>query len=166
MGIRFVCSIPRRLPHLSCRPFRELSALRFVVKQPSYDVNIAGVLFNVNRNLHKGAIYFDCSFVSRVLLFTLNSMSLCATVARMAKDKGEKMYTIRQAAQLTGASESSLRVWLSNDAERVKRFPNARKETSPIGDYWLIPESDLKSYKNPGRGRPRKKPTDKGKNKG
>ncbi|MFP5262019.1 MAG: helix-turn-helix domain-containing protein [Blastocatellia bacterium] len=74
----------------------------------------------------------------------------------MAKRKDDKMYTIREAAQVTGASESSIRVWLSDEAERAKRFPNARKESTPIGEYWVIPESDLRDYKNPGRGRPPK----------
>jgi hypothetical protein len=45
---------------------------------------------------------------------------------------------------------------ISNEDERKRRFPGARKESSPIGDYWLIPESDVKDYKNPGKGRPRK----------
>ena len=84
----------------------------------------------------------------------------------MAGKREEKMYTIRQAAEVTGASVTSLRIWLANEEERAKRFPNARKESSPIGDYWLIPESDLNSYKNPGRGRPRKKAADKSKSKG
>ena len=66
------------------------------------------------------------------------------------------MYTIRQAAEIMGASITSLRIWLANDEKRAKRFPNARKETSPIGDYWLIPESDIAGYQNPGRGRPPK----------
>lgn len=74
----------------------------------------------------------------------------------MARKTEEKMYTIRQAAEITGASIASLRIWLANDEERSKRFPNARKESSPIGDYWLIPESDIEGYKNPGRGRPAK----------
>ena len=66
------------------------------------------------------------------------------------------MLTIREAAEITGASESSIRVWLSNEVERAKRFPNAYKETTPIGEYWVIPESDLEGYTNPGRGRPPK----------
>jgi hypothetical protein len=70
--------------------------------------------------------------------------------------KEAKMYTIREAAQLTGASTSSIRVWLSDEAERKKRFPGARKESTPMGEYWLIPETDIKDYENPGRGRPRK----------
>jgi hypothetical protein len=80
----------------------------------------------------------------------------------MAK-KGERMYTIREAAQITGAKESSIRVWLSNPTEREKRFPHAKKESSPIGDYWVIPESDLAGYENRGPGRPRKTPSKKSK---
>jgi len=66
------------------------------------------------------------------------------------------MYTIRQAAEIMDVSVTSLRIWLANDEERAKRFPNARKENSPIGEYWLIPESEIVGYKNPGRGRPPK----------
>jgi hypothetical protein len=73
----------------------------------------------------------------------------------MAKKEG-KMYTIKEAAELTGASVASLRIWLANDIERQKRFPNARKESSPIGEFWLIPENDVKGYENQGRGRPQK----------
>jgi hypothetical protein len=76
----------------------------------------------------------------------------------MTGKKEEKMYTIRQAAEVTGTSVTSLRIWLANDEERAKRFPNAHKESSPLGEYWLIPESDLKGFVNPGRGRPRKAP--------
>lgn len=74
----------------------------------------------------------------------------------MAK-KGEKMLTIKQVSEITGASPSSIRVWLSDEEERKRRFPNAIKERPPAGPgYWLIPESDLAGYENPGRGRPRK----------
>jgi hypothetical protein len=71
----------------------------------------------------------------------------------MAKGK-LRMLTIQEVAQMTGAAKSSLRVWLANDEERQKRFPNARKETTPLGDYWLIPESDLKGFEARRRGRP------------
>ncbi len=64
------------------------------------------------------------------------------------------MYTIRQAAEVTGASVISLRIWLAGDEERPKRFPNARRE------------SYIKGFVNPGRGRPRKKSADKSKNEG
>lgn len=74
----------------------------------------------------------------------------------MAK-KSERMLTIKQVSERTGASHSSIRVWLSDEDERTRRFPNAIKERPPAGPgYWLIPESDLGDYSNPGRGRPRK----------
>jgi hypothetical protein len=73
----------------------------------------------------------------------------------MTKGK-TRMLTINEVAERTGAAKSSLRVWLSNDEERAKRFPNAKKETTPVGSYWLIPESDLKGFTARGRGRPYK----------
>lgn len=66
------------------------------------------------------------------------------------------MYTIREAAELTGASVASLRIWLADDKERTKRFPNARKESTPLGEYWLIPEGDVQDFEKRGRGRPPK----------
>jgi hypothetical protein len=66
------------------------------------------------------------------------------------------MYTIRQAAEITGASITSLRIWLANDEERKKRFPNARKESSPIGEFCVIPESDTQRFVKVDRDRPRK----------
>ena len=83
----------------------------------------------------------------------------------MAK-KGERMLTVREAAQITGASPSSIRVWLSDDEERERRFPGARKESSPIGDYWLIPESALEGFEMGKAGRPPKKSGSKRKSKG
>ena len=73
----------------------------------------------------------------------------------MAKGK-PKMLTIREVAEITGASVNSIRVWLGNNEERAKRFPNARKEETPLGAYWVIPETDIRGYKNQGRGRPPK----------
>lgn len=66
------------------------------------------------------------------------------------------MLTIREVAERTGASVHSIRVWLGNDEQRLKRFPNARKESSPIGEFWVIPETDIRGYRNQGRGRPLK----------
>ena len=73
----------------------------------------------------------------------------------MAKGK-EKMYTIKQASEIIGASASSIRVWLTKDDERARRFPNAIKQDSPIGSYWLIPESDVQGYAGRKLGRPYK----------
>jgi hypothetical protein len=74
----------------------------------------------------------------------------------MVRKSEEKVYTIRQAAEITGASVTSLRIWLANDEVRKKRFPNARKESSPIGEFWVIPESDIQGFVKVERGRPRK----------
>ena len=64
------------------------------------------------------------------------------------------MLTIKEVSEITGASQSSIRVWLSNEDERKRRFPGARKEQPPAGSaYWLIPESDIEGYTNPGQGR-------------
>jgi predicted DNA-binding transcriptional regulator AlpA len=80
--------------------------------------------------------------------------------------KAKRMLTVKEVAEITGASVNSIRVWLNDEVKKRERFPNAERMSSPRGDYWLIPESDLKGYQNPGRGRPRKKPADKGKKKG
>jgi hypothetical protein len=66
------------------------------------------------------------------------------------------MLTIREVAAKTGASVHSIRVWPGNEEQRQRRFPNARKGSSPIGEYWVIPETDIRGYHNQGRGRPLK----------
>lgn len=66
------------------------------------------------------------------------------------------MLTIKEASQLTGASESSIRVWLSDESTRKKRFPGARLEQPRAGAaFWLIPVSDLKNFE---MGKPGPKP--------
>jgi hypothetical protein len=74
----------------------------------------------------------------------------------MGKGKAEKMHTVKEASEIIGAAASSIRVWLNDEEERQKRFPGARKESTPLGDYWLIPDSDLKSYEGRKLGRPLK----------
>ena len=61
------------------------------------------------------------------------------------------MLSVKEAAERIGAGQSSVRLWASQG-----RFPGARQQTTPFGPYWEIPEIDLKDFKNPGRGRPRK----------
>lgn len=51
------------------------------------------------------------------------------------------MLTTGEVAERIGAAEISIRVWAAKG-----RFPGARKEPSPRGDYWLIPESDLEGF--------------------
>lgn len=74
----------------------------------------------------------------------------CAKLRAMAK-RESRMLTVREAAEKIGAGESSVRLWASQG-----KFPGARQEETPFGSYWLIPESSLAGFSNPGRGRPRK----------
>jgi hypothetical protein len=55
--------------------------------------------------------------------------------------KGEKMLNVHEVAERLGAGVGSVRVWAWKG-----RFPGARKETTPLGDYWLIPESALEGF--------------------
>ena len=73
----------------------------------------------------------------------------------MKKRKAE-MLTIREAAKRIGAAESSVRLWV-----RRGRFPGARLETSPVGSYLLIPDSDLDNFEMGSPGRPPKPKTEK-----
>jgi hypothetical protein len=63
----------------------------------------------------------------------------------------EKVLTVKEVAQRISAGESSVRLWASQD-----KFKGARLEETPMGSYWLIPESALIGFENPGRGRPQK----------
>jgi excisionase family DNA binding protein len=48
--------------------------------------------------------------------------------------------TVREVAERLEASRATITAWC-----RKGKFPNAKKIKSPAGDYWEIPESDLKS---------------------
>jgi hypothetical protein len=65
--------------------------------------------------------------------------------------KGEKMLTVHEVAERLGAGVGSVRVWAWKG-----RFPGARKESTPLGDYWLIPESALEGFELGSPGRPPK----------
>jgi excisionase family DNA binding protein len=70
--------------------------------------------------------------------------------------------TAAQVAERLNVGRSTVNLWC-----RQGRFPGARVEESPVGDYWLIPESDLKNFEKPELGRPPKaKPEQSGKKKG
>jgi len=56
--------------------------------------------------------------------------------------------TAAQVAERLSVGRSTVNLWC-----RQGRFPGARVEASPVGDYWLIPESDLKGFERPKRGR-------------
>jgi hypothetical protein len=61
------------------------------------------------------------------------------------------MLTVRETAARLGAAEVSVRIWASRG-----RFPGARKESTPFGDFWLIPETALEGFKMGSPGRPSK----------
>jgi excisionase family DNA binding protein len=72
-----------------------------------------------------------------------------------------KELTAVQAAERLGVGRSTVNLWC-----RQGRFPRAHIEESPLGSYWLIPETDLNRFEKPERGRPRKAQTEKTSKKG
>ncbi len=56
--------------------------------------------------------------------------------------------TTKQVAEKLSVKQVTVRAWCDKGF-----FANARKESSPRGDYWVIPETDLKNFKPPIRGR-------------
>jgi hypothetical protein len=67
-----------------------------------------------------------------------------------------KMLTTAQAARILRAEgidvgDSTVRLWATQGY-----FPNAIKHDSPSGGFWMIPETDLKGFEKPQRGRPPK----------
>ena len=66
------------------------------------------------------------------------------------------MLTTREAAERLQVSEASIRVWLNDEEEKERRFPNAVK----FGRDWQIPSSDVdKLPTGRQRGRPPKPDT-------
>jgi len=65
--------------------------------------------------------------------------------------KGEKMLNVHEVAERLGATVASVRVWVWKG-----KFPGAKKESTAIGDYWVIPESALEGFELGTPGRPRK----------
>lgn len=61
------------------------------------------------------------------------------------------MLTVREAAERIGAAESSVRLWV-----RSGRFPGAKLEETPVGSYWMIPDTDLEGFSMGKAGRPPK----------
>ena len=62
------------------------------------------------------------------------------------------MFTVKEAAQFRGIPIATIKAYC-----RHGKLLNAKLETSPIGEYWLIPLSDLESLEIKGRGRPKLK---------
>lgn len=59
------------------------------------------------------------------------------------------MLTAREVAERIGAAESSVRMWA-----RTGRFPGAKLEQTPLGSYWVIPETALEDFSMRSAGRP------------
>jgi hypothetical protein len=66
-------------------------------------------------------------------------------------EREDKMLTVREVAAKTGAAIPTVNLWC-----RSGRLIGAYQESSPYGDYWLIPESSLAGIEVRGRGRPPK----------
>lgn len=61
------------------------------------------------------------------------------------------MLTVREVSERTGAAIPTVNLWC-----RSGRLEGAYQESSPYGDYWLIPEASIKGVIVRGRGRPPK----------
>ena len=61
------------------------------------------------------------------------------------------MLTVSEVAARLGESERSVRNWAM-----ARLFVGAERQESYRGPVWLIPESALKDFEKPTRGRPRK----------
>ena len=59
------------------------------------------------------------------------------------------MLTAKEVAERIGAAESSVRMWA-----RKGRFPGAELQETPVGSYWLIPDTALDDFKMRTAGRP------------
>jgi excisionase family DNA binding protein len=60
------------------------------------------------------------------------------------------MMTTKEVAERLGVSEASIRVWLNDEEQKARRFPNAVK----FGRDWQIPDSDVSKLpvgRKPGR---------------
>jgi hypothetical protein len=60
------------------------------------------------------------------------------------------MLSVRQVAEKLGMPISSVRVWVWKG-----RFPGAKKEETPFGEFWEIPEDALEGFE---LGKPGPKP--------
>lgn len=62
------------------------------------------------------------------------------------------MMTTQQVADELEVAYQTVMAWIYQG-----KFPNAHKEETPRGVYYLIPQSDVKRFEKPKRGRPTKK---------
>ncbi|HEX8637939.1 MAG TPA: helix-turn-helix domain-containing protein [Pyrinomonadaceae bacterium] len=65
----------------------------------------------------------------------------------------ENYFKASEIAKKYNVSTVSVKSWI-----KAGLFPNAKFEENIVGSLWLIPESDLKDFVKPERGRPKKTP--------
>lgn len=68
----------------------------------------------------------------------------------MAKKTPIKKLTAKAVAQRYGKSARTVRKWAEDGL-----FKTAKLESTPFGDVWMIPESDLDGFQPPARGNPK-----------
>ena len=61
------------------------------------------------------------------------------------------MLSVPEAAKVLKVAAVSVRLWA-----RQGRFPGAKREETPAGPYWLLPESSLVGFEMGKAGRPKK----------
>jgi uncharacterized protein YjcR len=64
----------------------------------------------------------------------------------------KKFLKASDVARQYGVSSVSVRSWIKRGL-----LPNAKLEQTVAGSIWLIPEGDLKNFKQPEKGRPPRK---------
>ncbi|MGH9760409.1 MAG: helix-turn-helix domain-containing protein [Blastocatellia bacterium] len=64
------------------------------------------------------------------------------------------MLTTGEVAKRLGAGISSVKLWANHG-----KFPGAVREQTPVGSYWMIPETALEGFEMGRPGRPRKQRT-------
>jgi predicted site-specific integrase-resolvase len=67
------------------------------------------------------------------------------------KDEKVKMLTVKEVSEKTGIAVSTISLYC-----RDGKFPHAKRNESPIGVFWQIPETDLALITPQKRGRPSK----------
>ena len=77
-------------------------------------------------------------------------MARLITSGAMGK-KETKMLTVREVATKLDAAPVSVRMWANQG-----KFPGAVKESTPFGDFWMIPETALANFEMGKAGRPPK----------
>jgi hypothetical protein len=82
---------------------------------------------------------FDLSIMFK-LNFGFTNTGVYGIMGGMARGK-TKMLTVKEVAARLGATDGAVRAWCI-----AGRFPGADKQQSPIGEFWLIPESALAQF--------------------